>query len=63
MQPLDREKLRPFLKDAEIERLEGLLSRRLSLCDDEPAELARALDQQIDTLIGKQKAQIWEALR
>lgn len=63
MQPLDREKLRAFLTDAEIERLQELLARRFSLCDDEPAELAQALDQEIDTLIGDRKAQIWQAMR
>lgn len=63
MQPLERDKLRGILSNAEIERLEELLVRRFSLCDDEPAELAQALDQEIDTLIGNRKARIWEALQ
>lgn len=63
MQPLDRDKLRAFLSDGEIDRLQELVVRRLSLCDGEPKELARALDQEIETLIGDRKSQIWEAMK
>ena len=63
MQPLGREKLQTLFTDSEIDRLQDLLARRLSLCDDEPAELAQALDQEIETLISDRKSRLWEVLQ
>jgi hypothetical protein len=62
MQPLDRDKLQAVLTDGEIDQLQELLARRLSLCDGEPSQLARRLDQEIEALIGNRKSKIWEAL-
>ena len=63
MQPLEREKLQGLFTDSEIDRLQDLLARRLGLCDDKPAELAQALDRQIETLISDRKSRLWEILQ
>jgi hypothetical protein len=60
---LDRAKLGELFDDSEIDRLQDLLARRVSLCDDEPAELAEALDREIETLIGDRQSQLWELLQ
>jgi hypothetical protein len=63
MQPLERLQLQTLFSDSEIDRLQDLLARRLSLCDDEPAELAQALDREIETLISDRKSRLWEILQ
>ena len=52
----------PFT-NSEIDRLQDLLARRFSLCDDEPVDLAEALDREIETLIGDRKSRFWEILQ
>lgn len=60
MQPLDREQLGALLSDDEIDRLEELLARRLSICDGEATELAQELDASIARLIGGRGPQIMQ---
>jgi hypothetical protein len=60
MQPLDRELLAAVFTAVEMDRLEELLARRLSLCDEEATQLARELDESIARLIGNRGPQITE---